>query len=302
MLGLSIKILLAAFAFCLAVLQVSGRESLSKDKSKILPSRLTRAGWTRITLAAATLLLISLNELVGYRETQADTIRARATQETLQTELARAAEDLATANQRLEDSQAGVAILVNEVANLRQGNEFLQRSLDGTFVLSESFGVPLYALPADTQLWVPNVAGKSVSIEKGDTIEWSFECPGGVAPSPDLLTGHCALDGYGAFQAYADRVILSQLSGKKTLRGTASNDGEFLFHTACPRIHEALVKSSCEVDVSVMTQARTRFRQIEENESGNAPLNLTPNARAACRTYEALYGESCEQAVERLRR
>lgn len=301
MTGLIIKVILATCAFALAILQVSGKQSLELNKEKSFFQRLTRAGMVRILLAFATLLLLSTNEFLNYRSSQSAAIAASHAQEDISDRLQTTNDDLIAANERLEDAQFGLALLINEVANLRQNNQFLQRALDGALVVSDSFSIPLHRLPADRLHRVVRIAETEGRVEKGDIVEWTLDCPLGSPPDPSLLTGSCALDGYGAFQAYSDRLILSQLAGRKPLNGTRSNDGEFLFHTACPRVHEVLVRSSCDVDVTVMTQARTRFFEIEAEERGVQQLNLTPEARRACRTYEALYGESCEHAVERMR-
>lgn len=91
-------------------------------------------------------------------------------------------------------------------------------------------------------------------------------------------------------------------TGRMTFFGTKTTGGALSYRSsaeesACRDTARSLKDAQCELNISVLSEARWRF---EDMESLRKPENAMLPALDACRRYEALYGETCADAVRRL--
>ena len=308
---LLIEILLVVFLACIAILQIVGPESWSRDKTDSFLSRLTTFGWIRVALAMIAFVFVSLNAYMGYQSDKEFSKAKKVLQEAKITNEELKAKNEAI-NGRLRKAQthrSSIIRLIEEMIDLRLQNRVLERVLDEVkFIPITQFIIQFPELDHERQHDISTIIGKQVNLNKGDRIDWEIDCESPLTETLklDAATGSCSLDGFGTFQAYADRLIMSKLIGREILEGTRSNDGQFLFRTACRRIHIALKQEQCRANVTILTPARAKiFEERKRRESEIEALDLSPVALNACRTYDLLSEEprsegNCKREIRSL--
>ena len=292
--NLLIAILLAVLVGCIAILQIFGPESWSRDKTGSFLSRLTTFGWIRVALAMIAFVLVSLNAYMGHQSDKEFSKTRKALQELEITNEALEARNEAIDGRfrKIQTHRSSIIRLVEEVIDLRLQNNVLERVLgEVEFVPIAQFTIQFPELDYERQHDISTIIDKQVNMNKGDTIDWKIDCESPLTETMKLnaVTGNCSLDGFGTFQAYAHRLTMSKPAGRKILEGTRSNDGQFLFRTACRGIHIALKQGQCKANVSILTPTMVRvFDERKKRGSEVEALDLSPVALRACRTYELL--------------
>ena len=295
--NLLITILLTVLVGCIAILQVFGPESWSRDKTESFLSRLTTFGWIRVALAMIAFVLVSLNVYMGHQSDKEFSKTKRALQESEITNEALKARNEAIDGRfrKVQTHRSSIIGLVEEVIDLRLQNSVLEHVLGEVEIVPiAQFTIQFPELGHERQHDISTIIGKQVNVNKGDTIDWKIDCESPLTETMKLnsVTGSCSLDGFGTFQAYAHRLTMSKLAGRKILEGTLSNDGQFLFRTACRDIHIALKQELCKANVTILTPAMVKvFEERKKRESEIDALDLSPVALRACRTYELLSDE-----------
>ena len=86
--------------------------------------------------------------------------------------------------------------------------------------------------------------------------------------------------------------------------GSSRNDYEVIYRspgTYCEDVRDSLTRSECELEIQIKRQTRWEFERLQEQGERYDAISLSPSGEDACRTYAAIYGESCEEALERMR-
>jgi hypothetical protein len=288
--GLLIKIFLAVFACIVAVLGVSDLKTVVDNRASAPRPwwrRVTRIGKVKIACAIATLLLIGLNEYWSYTSTKAATAKADAEAKNLQSRLDRADEDM-LAN-------------IRKIAELSRTNGYLVTTLDFSLVRAGAARVSWEDI-ASPQVELHFENGQSVIPKAGDVVEWVISCEDGRVPALPT-TSTCAQTGYGRLMANAAPVVLDDKSGRRTFFGTRSTNGTMTYRSAaennfCPETAEALKASHCDLELTIMREARWKFEQLGTEQNGPGEVSIPDDAQDACRRYQALFGESCQEALK----
>ena len=304
--------ILLVVVVCVAILQFFGSESRSKDNSESLLSRLTAFEWFRVALATFAVALILLNVYMGHQSDKEFSKTKELLRETVQkAEITN--EQLKAKNEaidgQLREAQRhrfGIIGVVEDVVDLRLQNSVLKSVLDEVeFIPINQFIIKLPELDHERQRDLSTIVDKQVYVNKGDRIDWKIDCESPLSETMRLnaATGSCSLDGFGAFQAYADRLIMSKLDGREILEGTLSSDGQLLFRTTCRKIHIALKQNQCKANVTILTRPIVRiYEERKKRKLEIEALDLSPVALKACRIYELLSDElhsegSCKQEI-----
>lgn len=293
---LAIKILVAIFACLVAVLGVSDLKSVVEaDPGQPKPwwRRLTPWGKTKIACAVVTLCLLGASEYLSYSAATAAARKASA-QETALTSQLEASEG------KLDEAKDALGASFVQLSRLSRTNDFLVRTLDQSVVRA---GVARVQIADFRSPYIPmDFEGAGPVIPKnGDILEWSFVCRSGALPPATT----CADGGFGRLMANSYSVPLTEKSGRETFFGTRSTGGTLEYRTPaedgeCPDLVEAMKTAQCELRLAVWREARWQFRDLTAKGNGSEPLAASTAAQDACRQYEALYGESCDEAVRRL--
>lgn len=290
-----LKVLVAIFACLVAILGVSDLKSVS-DVDPVAPQpwwrRLTRWGKVKIACALVTLLLLGGSEYMSYSSTVATASQATEQENRLNIQLERSKE-------KLDEAKNTLAATFLELSRLSRSNEYLIRTIDQSVVRA---GVSrIQPEQFDTED-IPMVfeGGGPVLPKNGDILEWSFVCRSGALPP----VATCAGTGYGRFMANSYSIPITEKAGRETFFGTRSTGGKLEYRTpaeggACSKLVTDMKTAQCELRLSVWREAKWQFKDLQDRE-GSKSLSASGAAQNACRRYEALYGESCDEAVRRL--
>jgi hypothetical protein len=291
--ALLIKILLAVFACVIAILGVSDLKTV-RDNGMLAPRpwwrRITCAGKVKMVCAIATLFLIGLNEYWSYTSAKVAKEQADAEAKNLQSRLDRADRDM-LAN-------------IQKITELSRTNGYLVTTLDFSLVRAGAARVSWEDI-ASPQVKLHFENGQSVIPKAGDVVEWVISCEDGRLPALPT-TATCAQSGYGRLMADAAPVVLDEKSGRRTFFGTRSTNATMTYRSAaennyCPETAEALKASHCDLELTIMREARWKFEQLGTEHNGAGDVSIPDDAQDACRRYEALFGESCQQALRNTR-
>lgn len=265
----------------------------SRRNGKIF-GRLTKFGVVRIAIALLTLVFIAVNEYLSY----IDQINTSTANKEIQESLSKSINDT---KEKLEASNEYINELTREIAKLQSTSAALSQALDASLIRKERAIVRTEDFGGQVT-YLLNDRGQKVSPKKGDDIEWNIACFAGVPPALPA-NGSCDLAGFGRVIAFSYPVNFDRSFGKKTLVGTASNDAEMVYQSpvflGCREIAQQLQDRSCELQMTFWREARYEVLEHLEKIDGSQ-LDLSPPALAACRRYAALYGESCEEALNRI--
>ncbi len=291
MTALVIKLLLAVFAFVTAVLSVSDLKTVRPQEEYVVPPpwwrRVTIIGLVKIGFAAGTLLLLAAGEYLSYRA-NIDTAQKSDNQ-------TRELQD------HMAEAKAAAAANVREISRLARANKNLIAALDTSLVRAGTSRISDRRI--DSQVNLNFETGEEFVPKRADQIEWTFICANGRLPElPGAgQNGDCADIGYGALGANADRIRLRSMTGKQTYFGTRST-GEQMFYepvdsSRCPRTSSAIAEARCSLEITVMREARWKFRDLQQRSEDQTRVEIPEEAEDACRRYQALYGERCEDVV-----
>lgn len=295
-----VKIFLAVFAFSLALIQLFELKSFSEDPTAKIPKwkRLTRYGYAKLTIAALTLVLGGLNEYLSLSSARSSKIAAELEKNELNS-------TLNASRDKIEQLGGVLQQMGAEQIALIRTNSYLSLVLDSSVVKGGLGIVQPENMTTETTI-VRAAEGSKFDPKKGDEIQWNFNCFSGALPQlQDAEQQYdCRQAGYGRLLAYSYPIILDQISGRKPLVGTRSNDGEMVYkspieYSQCSALAENMAKSSCELQITIWSQAKNKILEMEDRLKNLDPLDLSPEAANACRKYAALSGETCEEALKR---
>lgn len=302
MLALSVvaKIVMAVCALIVSVLGIAGVKALRIPPKgfPVLPlgvSRLTKAGWVLAICAIGIFVAGAANEILTFAKEKAASAMAEADRNGLQQKLDEAA-------RRQREAGEALASSFLETSKLSRLNQYLVRSLDGAMQRVGSIRVQASEID-DIDLELQFESGQAYKPKRGDIFDWTFVCRNGpLPPAAKVDSAMCRPIGYGRLVANNFSIPLMAGSGRMTFFGTKTTGGTLSYRSsaeesACRDTARSLKDSQCELDISVLSEARWRF---EDMESLRKPENAMLPALDACRRYEALYGETCADAVRRL--
>ncbi|NSZ03170.1 hypothetical protein G6M70_11290 [Agrobacterium tumefaciens] len=299
MLSVGIKIALGLCALVVAViaaLEWPLSSKLPEDTKKTLWKRLTKAGRVNLVCAAAAFLLVGVSEVMDYFDSKESVAAAKAQDDLVN-------EHLSTAQANLEAAKMAVGQSLLDMAALKRENEYWVRTLDKSVVRA---GVARLRIEDSSGAGDPLrfTGGVEVSPNNGDQVEWKFVCNGGPPPINQISDTTCKGIGYGRLMANGFPIVLNEASGRGVFFGTRST-GETLEYRnpsedyICNDLTVKMEAAQCELQLSVWTEARWEFSELKKNDPRDTVALETQDA---CRRYTALYGETCEAAVERLRK
>jgi len=292
-----VKLAIGICAFAVAVtaaLDMPLRKRLRGGASPNLWNRLTVAGKVNLACAVATLALVLVNEVAEYYDSIAKEEIAKADQDRLQIQLA-------STQQRLVESRLALGRTIIELETLSRKNGYMILSLDNTMIRQEISRVSLKnASGVGTKLSTPS--GQSIVPKDGDEVRWNLVCQRSLPPI-DEASQTCAEIAYGRLMANGESVVLRTAVGSQILFGTRANGGELEYRSpsedfTCNGLTEQMRGAMCELHLSIWREGRWQFR---DKDMLSAPVTTKVSAEDACRRYEALYGESCEDALKRLK-
>lgn len=300
MLTLLIKILLAVFACVTAVLGVSDLKSVSEsDGSTPWLRRITKAGVIKIVCALATLLLIAANEYLTYAGEAKASAKTEQTAQGLQSQLAEALS-------KLDEARSALGASIMEIGRLSTNNGYLIRALDGSLRRAGTAKISTNEIDSP-DLPLRFREGGDVIPQNGDVIEWVFDCSAGSLPPVPTSqeSSSCSSIAYGRLMANGAQIRLGATAGKRTFFGTRSRGGQLAYRSPsengeCPTAAAQMKAARCELEITVMTETRWFFEKLATTASQPTNHSIATAAQDACRRYEALYGESCEDAVRKL--
>ena len=289
MTSLLIKILLATFACVIGVLGVSDLKTVRENNASMPRPwwrRVTCVGYIKIACAIATLVLIGLNEYWSYTSAKAAAEKADAEAANLKSRLDRADEDMIANIQKIKE--------------LSRTNSYLVTSLDFSLVRAGAARVPWEDI-ASPQVVLRFENGDAVVPKAGDIVEWAFSCETGRLPALPT-TADCAQAGYGRLVADSNPIVLDEKTGRRTFFGTRSTNGTMTYRSAseggaCFATAYAMKETHCDLEVTVMREARWKFEDLGEANKGLKEEPIPDDAQDACRRYQALFGETCEDAL-----
>lgn len=280
-----IKVALGLFAFVVSILGVTDLKSVSEQTGLEEIGwwrRLTRWGVVKIFCAAATLALLGINEYLSYEKDM---------QSTGETEQLR---------QKLEEARSALGANLIQLKRLSRTNDYLVRALDKSTVRLATLRVVSSDI-SSSSVELKEENGKGFEPKKGDVIEWGFVCAGGPVPRyPSAAEDEeCSGVGYGRLMANGYPINLRESMGRQVFFGTRSTGGTMEFRSSaevfrCSGPASEMKKALCELQISVSRDARWEFRNFED-----APEDPDTATQDACRRYEALYGESCDEALKK---
>lgn len=292
----AIKILVAIFACVIAILGVADLKSVREvDPAAPRPwwRRLTSWGKTKIACAVVTLLLLGTSEYLNYSSTTAAAAKAMDQETNLSLQLE-------SSKTKLDEAKNALAATFVQLSRLSRTNDYLVRTLDQSVVRAgvariqpQQFESPYIEMNFE--------GGGPILPKNGDILEWSFVCRSGALPP----AASCAGSGYGRFMANSYSIPITEKAGRETFFGTRSTGGKLEYRTPaedgmCSKLAADMKTAQCELRISVWREAKWQFRDLQAHGGGAESLSSSDEAQDACRRYEALYGESCDEAVRRL--
>lgn len=297
MLLIAIKVALAISALTVAVITTLGFRLRDRDAKPGAGfwNRLTRAGKINLASAVATFLLVLTTEIANYFEQEAQTRQA-------EEERTRAAADRSTLNDELESTKAALGRTIIDVNSLNRRNEYLVQALDKSIIKAGVSRVPIENTRGSGSPLKFDRGGNDIAPKNGDDIEWTFVCNGDL-PELGIQSG-CNEIAYGRLMANSYAVVLRQASGRQTFFGTRATGGTLEYRNpsedySCHDLTERLILGKCELHLTVWREARWQFEDLESRSPAESDAISTQDA---CRQYEALYGETCEEALDRTAR
>lgn len=295
---LIIKVLLAVFAFIVALMSIVDLKSF-RDTFYPAPAwrRLTSWGVVRIFCAVSVLALAGLNEFFSYTDAadrQAAEDARQIADEARQKELQKS----------FAESKAVLGGTILRMRDLSTVNEYLVSSLDS---IPTIYGRGRAPSDQGSRLYIniPMESGADFQERpyiprKGDIINWDFVCYGGEFPKNwESRPADCAAAPFGKLTANGYVMPLSEKSGRSIYFGTRSS-GEQLSYTtpmereACWPLGKQLVDRRCELQVDVFREARWRHIDRPRTSDTSDPNRALKDT---CRAYEALYGQSCADII-----
>ncbi|MBB4279345.1 hypothetical protein [Rhizobium mongolense] len=299
MLLVGTKIALGLCALVVAVIAALERPLSSKlpeDVEKSLWRRLTFAGRVNLVCAAAAFLLVGISETLDYVDDKDSAAESKAQNELVNEQLTQTQADLGAAKLAV-----GQSLL--DMASLKRENEYLVRTLDKSIVRA---GVARLRIEDSNAAGDPLkfAGGKEIVPKNEDQVEWKFVCMGGLPPVDQISDTTCKGIGYGRLMANGSPIVLNEASGRGVLFGTRSTGGVLEYRNpsedySCNDLTKKMEAAQCELQLSVWTEARWQFSELKEQDTRDTVALSTQDA---CRRYAALYGETCDQAVERLQK
>jgi hypothetical protein len=290
---MALKIAVGVFALIVAVLavtEIKGVRPKDFENPKAWWRRLTPAGVIKLVCAIITLALLATNEWITYSDGVNSKVTADATQRGLE--------------EKIKDAHDGMLFSIGQLKVLARQNDYLVASLDGSLNMAGIARVPAekidrryYELAFD--------GGEPLTLKRGDVIDWSIVCAGGPLPAittPDHSSG-CAQAGYGRLMADGFQIPLMQQSGHNVFFGSKSTGGILSYRSPaetdnCPAMAETMKAQHCEVQLSVMRQARWKYEEAISKGGLSTNVNGEKSVQDACREYEAIFNDSCSRIVE----
>lgn len=297
MIALVIKIALGIFACVVALLGVLDYKTVIPPEDAVgVPwrKRFTRAGIAKIICALATLGLLAANELIGYRASAQASALAEKNASELKSQLT-------AVRTKFTESRDALAANILKLNSVARTNQYLVTTLDTSLVLAGISRVPVHDID---KAYVPLRFndGKSLIPKRGDIFQWSFACQTG--PLPPIPTaqqdGSCSQVAYGRLMANGYPVLLSEENGQRPYFGSRSTGEQLSYRSPaegglCPSMAAQLKKMNCQLEITVMRQARWKFEQLSKN--GAKSSSLADQTQDACREYEAIFGKSCDSII-----
>lgn len=258
--------------------------------------RLSVAGWVNLACAVATFLLVGLSGVLDYDDDQKKTTETKAQYDRIVGELTKS-------QATLEETRLAVGQSQLDAASLAQDNEYLLRTADQSIVRSGVARLPIID-SSGTGDPLKFTGGMPIVPKRDDMIEWRMACLREVPSMEQMKSGMCRELGYGRLLANGSSIVLNKPSGQGTLFGTRSTGGVLEYRNpsedaSCMDFTKKMEEAACELQLYVWTEAKWRF---EELKSQHRLDRSDLDKQDACRRYTALYGETCEQAIERLRK
>jgi hypothetical protein len=299
MAALLLKITLGIFACIVAILGVSDHKTVEPQEDGNERSwlrRLTRIGILKICCALATLGLLGANEWVTYRTT---TAASEASSEAS----SQAASESKALQDKLDDARQGLIVTIAQLRTLARTNDYLVATLDNSLVRAGIARVP----PEEIQSrYYPLVfkGGSELQPKDGDSFEWAFVCQGRLPPIPSVeQDGNCSQAGYGRLMANGSEILLNDVSGRRSYFKSRASGEQMTYRSSaegglCASIATQLKALSCALGITVMREARWKFEEYKKAESLSDPRSAQDEIQDACRRFQALYGESCEAAIQ----
>lgn len=299
MLLVGIKIALGLCALVVAVvaaLEWPLSSKLPEDARKSLWKRLTLAGRVNLVCAAAAFLLVGISEIMDYVDDKESAAESKAQNHSVNEQLTKTEANLGAAKLAV-----GQSLL--DMASLKRENEYLVRTLDKSIVRA---GVARLRIEDSSGAGDPLkfAGGKEIAPKNEDQIEWKFVCMGSLPPVDQISDTICKGIGYGRLMANGSPIVLNEASGRGVLFGTRSTGGTLEYRNpsedySCNDLTKQMEAAQCELQLSVWTEARWQFSELKQQDTRDTVALSTQDA---CRRYAALYGETCDQAVERLQK
>lgn len=292
-----VKVAMGVSALAVAVTLALGLPLRKPPGETISPGvwqNLTAGGKINLVCAVATFVLVLMNELIGYYDSQTREIIAKAERDRLE-------ENLRSTRERLLESRLALGRTIVEVETLSRKNDYVVMSLDKNIVRQAVARIHLKnASGVGTTL--RTIDGQPIVTIRGDEVRWALVCQKPLPPI-DGTKGECAEIGYGSLVSNSASVALRTTIGSQILFGLRSGRGELEYRSpsvdfACNRLTEQMTEAMCELQVSIWREGRWEFR---DREKFPAAGTTKISSEDACRRYEAIFGESCEQALSRLK-
>ncbi|MDX1047098.1 hypothetical protein GOL40_28035 [Sinorhizobium medicae] len=297
MLMVGVKIALGVCAFVVAVIAALEYPLTFNDAAgakRPYWKRLTPAGKANLVCAIAAFALVVVSEIADYREDEARTASADTQNKAIN-------EQLAKAEANLGDAKMAIGRTLIDLASLKRENSYLVRTLDKSMfragvarlTIEDSSGTGDHVLFA---------GGKEIIPKARDEVEWKFVCRDSLPVLADVTDSMCRQIAYGRLMANGDQIVLGSPEGRRVLFGTRSTGGVLEYRNpsedySCADLTRRMEAASCELQLAIWREGRWEFEELKELDQADTPSIETQDA---CRKYEALFGETCDQAVERL--
>lgn len=291
MFALIVKICLGFTAFVTAVIGLSKGESL-KPGTHRLWRRLSKIGMWRLGFAVLTLGLVILNEWLTHQSAKEAEQKAAADLTQTRTQLTKVEDQLADSRKSL-----GMSLVVLDA--LTMTNETIVQLLDNTLYREGTITVSKFSGFEDMPLKFAD--GRDYVPERGDTIEWAFECSrGSLPPIPSMeIDNQCGSTAYGRLFANSTPIPIRKEASRGYYYGDRSTGGTMSYRSPsegsyCVRMGRDLEAAGCVLKIDVLRLGKVKFAKEK--------IEFTDDTRdyyRLCRKYEALYGQSCAQFMKK---
>lgn len=286
---MAIKLAIALCALVLTVISI-GFETVSRRKTAPFFRRVRVPGYIAISAALGIFVFGAANEYATKLQ-----------QEHLNSEIRTLRDSAQRTQSSLDAAQSLLETSIAEALRLKQTMRLLEESSRGQFA-RVAYTERYFDSFSEIGTELKDSNGEIIRPVEGDQIHWRVSCFGALPRPEELVDSSWCGHSYGNLLSNAYKFQLSGRSGHKTFIGTRSTGGPLVFerpYHSCAPVYEALVESSCSLEIQVKRELRdVQFSIL--NRRGYPPFDTgNPMDSRLCQMYERLYPDQrCADLIE----